>query len=99
MGLGRVAKEINYRFNITDGKVNFVDRHRVNLTEVAEYNERSGLIGSPAVLDKSQGIKQGSSESPTGIRFKVLLDGNLTVDTLVIINSRVLRRYFQNIQS
>jgi len=87
-GLRRVAKEINYRFNITDGKVNFVDRHRVNLTEVAEYNERSGLIGSPAILDKSQGIKQGSSESPTGIRFKVLLDGNLTVDSLVIINSR-----------
>ena len=86
-GFRRVAKEINYRYNVTDGKINFVDRHASSLTTVAEYNERSGLIGSPAALDKTAGIKQGSTEQATGIRFKVLLDGRLTVDSLVVIDS------------
>lgn len=94
-GLRRLAKELNYRFNITDGKINFVDRHAVNLTEVAEYNERSGLVGSPSTLDKSQGIKQGSSESSTGVRFKVLLDSKLMVDSLVSLDSRAYEGTFR----
>lgn len=95
-GFRRVANELNYRYNITDGKINFVDRHalgpdgqrKARLTEVAEYTESSGLIGSPAALDKSSGIAQGSSEVTTGIRFKVLINPNLQVDSLVSIQSR-----------
>lgn len=91
-GLRKVAKDLNYRYSVTDGKINFVDRHASRLTEVAEYDEirdgPTGLIGSPATLDKSSGVKQGSSDVATGIRFKVLLNGSLEVDSLVIINTR-----------
>lgn len=98
--LKRVLESRNYAFNVQDmfsyviaramAKAEEEARGKDQKSRITVLNPSTGLIGSPSFIDDSASMtsKEADTNSPSGIKFRSLLNGALLPNTYVKIESR-----------
>lgn len=85
--LRRLSLVSNSDFSITDGAAWFLPKLAGIRKEVYKLNAETGLIGDIAPLDKTQGVSTTSKEPKKSVKFKCLLNGSITPNSTVYLES------------
>lgn len=84
----KVGNYYQYSFSVQDGACYWTPAGKAADVMATVVSPDTGLIGQVTALDSTQGISQNSlSDNNPGVRFKVLMDGNLIPESVVVLDT------------
>lgn len=86
--LDKIARDNNMSFSIQNNNVYMVSVDKKLPTTSAILSRETGLIGTPEVISKKDGVSQKDNKTPTdGLRVTCLLDGNILPESTIYVDS------------
>ena len=85
--LTSLAETYGLNFSIQDGIANLVPSFAGTEAQIIEINANNGMVGSPSIGSEAANLANDGTSSKSGVKVKVLLNGDIRPENLVDIKS------------